>query len=140
MKRLRLVFLPILLAIASPSMAAGYKVIVNSSRGASEMTKQHVSDLFMKRTAQWEDGSPVVPVDLAADNPVRELFSKEVHGKAPAAVKSYWNQQVFSGRAVPPVENTTDTEVIDFVRRNKNAIGYVSDTADVSAVKVVTVK
>ena len=56
-----------------------------------------------------------------------------------AAVKSYWNQQIFSGRDVPPVEKKSDAEVLTFVRSTPGAIGYVSDAAAVDGVRVVTV-
>jgi hypothetical protein len=32
----------------------------------------------------------------------REGFSKEVHGRSVTAIKSFWNQQIFAGRQVPP--------------------------------------
>ena len=68
-----------------------------------------------------------------------EGFSKSIHGKTAAAVKSYWNQQIFSGREVPPVEKKSDAEVLSFVRSTPGAIGYVSDTASTDGVRVVTI-
>jgi hypothetical protein len=63
-----------------------------------------------------------------------------VHGKSVTAIKTYWQQQVFSGRDVPPVERPGDAEVVAYVRENVNAIGYVSAGAPLArGVKAVTI-
>lgn len=125
--------------IAGAAQAASYKVIVNNSVPANSLSKKAASDLFLKKTTKWENGSAVLPVDQVDSSSAREGFSKAVHGKPTAAVKSYWNQQIFSGRDVPPVEKKSDAEVLAFVRSTPGAIGYVSDTAPVDGVRVVTV-
>ena len=68
----------------------------------------------------------VEPVDQTDDSPIRERFSRDVLGKTVAQSKSYWQSQVFSGRAVPPVEMTSDARVLDYVRLHTGAVGYVS--------------
>ena len=47
-------------------------------------------------------------------------------GRSVSAVRAYWQQQIFSGRNVPPVERPSDAEVLTFVKEHPNAIGYVS--------------
>jgi ABC-type phosphate transport system substrate-binding protein len=121
------------------AQAASYKVIVNNSVSVSSLSKKAASDLFLKKTTKWESGAAVAPVDQLESSNAREGFSKAVHGKTAAAVKSYWNQQIFSGRDVPPVEKKTDAEVLAFVRSTTGAIGYVSDAASAEGVRVVTV-
>ena len=126
-------------ALAAPAQAASYKLIVNNSVPVSSLSKKAVSDLFLKKTIKWENGTAVMPVDQLDSSNAREGFSKDVHGKPAAAVKSYWNQQIFSGRDVPPVEKKSDAEVLSFVRSTPGAIGYVSEAASVDGVRVVTV-
>ena len=57
---------------------------------------------------------------------MRQSFSQAVLGKAPAAVRSYFQQLLFSGRGVPPVEKGSDADVLAFVRANPGGVGYVS--------------
>jgi len=125
--------------VTGTAQAASYKIIVNNSVPVASLSKKAASDLFLKKTTKWEDGTAVMPVDQTDSSTAREGFSKAVHGKPAAAVKSYWNQQIFSGREVPPVEKKTDAEVLSFVRSTAGAIGYVSDAAAVDGVRVVTV-
>jgi ABC-type phosphate transport system substrate-binding protein len=119
--------------------AATAKVIVNNSVTITSLSKKAASDLFLKKTTKWSDGAAVLPVDLVDTSSTRESMSKSVHGKTTAAVKSYWNQQIFSGRDVPPVEKKSDAEVLAFVRSTPGAIGYVSEAASTEGVRVVTI-
>lgn len=139
MKRIAIHLAAALLLLPLSASAASFKVVVNNAVNAGSLSKKEVSDLFMKRTTKWSNGAPVVPVDQADRSPVREEFSKVIHGKPTAAVKSYWQQQIFSGRDVPPVEKTSDADVLALVRSNPGAVGYVDAGADTSGVKVLNV-
>jgi len=121
-----------LVALVSAPAAAqqgGYVVIVNDANDISALKADEVSKIFFKKAHRWPNGNDVVPVDLPENAPVREAFSAAVHGKSVGAVRAYWQQQIFSGRAVPPAEKTSDGEVVAFVRATPGAIGYVSTGA-----------
>lgn len=123
--------------ISGVAHAAAFKIIANHSVGVGSLSAKAASDLFLKKTTKWDNGAPVVPVDQVESAAVRDEFSRAVHGRQAAAVKSYWNQQIFSGREVPPVEKRSDAEVLAFVRSTAGAVGYVSATAPTDGVRVV---
>jgi ABC-type phosphate transport system substrate-binding protein len=127
------------LAVSTIASAADFKIVANNSVPASSLSKKAASDLFLKKTTKWDNGAPAVPVDQVESSTARQGFSKSVHGKTAAAVKSYWNQQIFSGRDVPPVEKRSDAEILAFVRSTPGAIGYVSDGAATDGVRVLAV-
>lgn len=137
MKKLLLTLAISLLCAASAS-AEEFKVIVNNSVKLDLLSKKDASAIFLKKTAKWGNGTPVVPVDQI-ESAVRDAFSKTVHGKATAAVKSYWNQQIFSGRDVPPLEKPSNSEVLAFVRSTPGAIGYVSADTPTDGVRTVAI-
>lgn len=142
MKRMILLLVPILLLsfMSIPSAkTTGFKVIVNPDTDVTSLTKKQVSRLFLKKVKTWDNDLNVVPVDLPSSADAREIFSKQVHGKSVNAVQAYWQQRVFSGRDVPPPEKESDASVVEFVRNNPGAIGYVSADADVRGVKVIAV-
>jgi len=114
-------------------------LIVNKTNPTVSLGRSRVVGLFLKKSSEWDDGSPARPVDQAKDSLLREAFSKDILHKSVAAVNSYWQQQIFSGRAVPLPELASDEEVLAHVRLNPGAIGYVSGDANVSAVKVIGV-
>ena len=129
-----------LLASGAALAAEEFKVVVNAARGATTLTRERVSRLFLKQDVAWGDGSLVLPVDQTDRVPVRAAFSKAIHGRDVSAIKSYWQRQIFSGTAVPPPEKASDREVLDFVRANPGAIGYVAaDTPPGSGVVALSV-
>ena len=85
------------------------------------------------------NGMSVLPIDLFSSSSVREAFSQSIHGKSTAAVRNYWQQAAFSGTASAAPEKATDGEVVDFVKKNPGAIGYVSVFASTEGVKVINV-
>ena len=135
--------LPLALVLLLPAAAAraaeGFQVVVNAANPISSVPKDQLSRIFMKKTQKWENGQAIAPVDLDQASPVRAAFSKTVHGKPVSAVASYWQQQIFAGRDVPPAEKASDTAVIAFVKANAGAVGYVSGNAP-PEVKVLAVE
>jgi hypothetical protein len=127
-------------SFTEPSPAEGtFKMIVHPSSEVPSMTKDQASKFFLKKVTKWDNGHPVLPVDLGADSLVRASFSKEIHGKTVTAIKSYWQQKIFSGRDVPPPEKQSDAEVLAYVLANADAIGYVSENAPAGNTKVLKI-
>jgi hypothetical protein len=116
-----------------------FKVVVHADNPVTALSASETSALFLKRVTQWTHGGGIRPVDQAADSAVRTAFSRAVHGRTTAAIKSHWLQVVFSGRGTPPPE-LSEAEVVQYVRANPGAIGYVSAARDVGDLKVVTVR
>ena len=117
------------LLLFAVSAQAGVKVVVHATNTADSVSKTKAADLFLKRVTRWENGRAVTPVDQSEKSTIRTAFTKDVLGKEVAWVKSYWQKMIFSGRATPPVELSSDNEVLEFVRNNADAIGYVSEGA-----------
>jgi ABC-type phosphate transport system substrate-binding protein len=120
-------------ALSSPSAAGAqeFTVIVNAANPIASMPRDDVAKLFLKKTIAWQSGQPVAPVELPVATKAREAFARTVLNKSIPQVKSYWQQQIFSGRDVPPPEKQSENDVVAFVRSNPGAIGYVSKGVDI---------
>ena len=129
--------------IGSRPLAAqdkGYVVIVNSFNPFTSIAADDLSKIYLKKLATWSNGQTAMPVDQAATSPVRKRFAASVLNKDLGALTSYWQQMIFSGKAVPPPALDTDAAVVEFVRHNPYAVGYVSSTATLgSDVRVIAV-
>lgn len=123
---------------AAPDPA--FKVIVHPSNAQRKLTRQQIADMFLLRNTEWENNVPVAVVDQTFTSPVRAAFSTQVLLRTVAAVKSFWQQVIFSGRGVPPPERGSDAAVVAFVLQNAGAIGYVSHNAKIGDAVVVTIK
>jgi len=116
---------------------SGYQVIVSQDNPADTLSAPEVSDIFLKKTVRWPAGAAIEPVDLSGEPEVREAFSQQIHQRTTANVKSFWNREVFSGHAVPPLELAGSHEVAQFVASHTGAIGYVAGGSTPEGVKVV---
>jgi ABC-type phosphate transport system substrate-binding protein len=131
----------IALASATRSAAAQeYKMIVNSASGVADISLDQANKIFLKQSEKFANGTAASPVYQSKASAVRIAFDKAVLGKSVAAVETYWQQQIFSGKDVPPPSKGSDDDVIAFVKATPGGIGYVSASAAVAGVKVVTVK
>lgn len=142
-RRLTLLLLCITVGLFVRSVPAGemngFRVIVNGQNSVSAANVGFVADAFLKKTSEWGDGQLIQPVDLKASSETRRIFSLVVLGRSVAAVRTYWQQRVFSGRGVPPPELDDDAEVVRYVSSHRGAIGYVSATAKLDGVKVIAI-
>lgn len=120
--------------------APGFRLVVHPSNPETAASRELMSDAFLKKATRWPGGEPMRPVDLAHGNPVREAFSRSVLGRPAAAVRSYWQQRIFTGRGVPPPEVASDAQVLRYVQEHAGGVGYVSAAADPSTVKVLPIR
>ena len=120
--------------------SAGYRIVVNASNPIDAVDRRFLTEAFFKKTTRWPNDLLIRPADQSTDSTVRRAFSDDVLRRSVAAVKSYWQQMVFSGRGVPPPELDDDAEVIKFVARNPGAVGYVSPGANVAGVKPIAMR
>jgi ABC-type phosphate transport system substrate-binding protein len=139
-KTIAILWTLLLFVVATPAAAQDVKVIVNSANSTVDLPGDVVTKLFLKQTTKFPNGTAAQPVDQAKGNSVRAAFSKSVLGRGVSAVESYWQQQIFSGKDVPPPTKASDDEVVAYVKANAGAIGYVSAGASTAGVKVVDVK
>ena len=118
----------------------GYQVIVNPDNPVTEVDRDFLHDAFLKKNTSWSGGESLRPVDLSRRYPARESFTREVLKKTLPQLKRYWNQQIFSGKGVPPPELDSEKAVIAYVLANKGAVGYLPSGVDPAGAKVVKVK
>ena len=116
-----------------------FVVIVHPKNPHVQLDRGFIADAFLKKTTRWPDGDVIKPVDLPPSSPVRESFSQSVLKRSVAAVRSYWQQMIFSGRDVPPPELANDDLVVKYVTTHTDAIGYVSRETRLGDARVVAV-
>lgn len=126
------------IALAEDS-ASGFRLVAHPDNPAASVGRQFIADAFLKKATRWSDGVAIEAVDHRSNAPVRQRFSEQVLRRTVAAVRNYWQQRIFTGRGVPPPELDSDEAVVRYVRSHRGAVGYVSEAAETSAVKLVTI-
>ena len=136
---LLLVVITLLLGAAPRGSRAdgdAFVVIVNPETDATTIERGFLRDAYLKKATTW-GGVTLRPVDLSSRFAARERFTRDVIKKTPAQLRSYWNQQIFSGKGVPPPEVETAAAVVRYVSATKGAVGYVPAGTDVAGAKVI---
>jgi len=118
----------------------GYKLVVHPDNPVSEVDRDFVRDAFLKKALEWPNGQTIRPVDLSDSFPAHDRFARTMLRKTPSQLKSYWNQQIFSGKGVPPPSADTTAAMIAYVLANPGALGYLPSDANPGSLKVVGVR
>ncbi len=116
-----------------------FRVIAHAARPETSVERVFVTDVFLKNVTRWANDDLARPVDQRPDSEVRKRFSDSVLHRTVAAVKTYWQQRIFSGRGVPPPEVESDEAVVQYVEAHAGAIGYISGSAPHGKTKILTV-
>jgi hypothetical protein len=134
--------LALVMAASEVAFAAehGFRVVVHPQNHQAVFDRDLLTDAFLKKRMRWPDGEAMQPVDQRFEAPARARFSEAVLRRSVFAIRSYWQQRIFTGRGVPPPELGTDEAVIRYVQSHRGAVGYVSDHADTTGVRVLTPK
>jgi hypothetical protein len=125
--------------VHAADVASDFRVITHPGRRENSVTREFVADAFLKNVAHWPDDEAIRPVDQRADTAVRRHFSDSVLLRSVQAVKTYWQQRIFSGRGVPPPELDSEEAVVHYVEAHPGALGYISGNVSPGKAKVLAV-
>ena len=108
--------LVLLLPAGLRAQEVAYTLVVHTTNPIAHLSRDQVSKIFLRK------------------------FTKQILQRTIAWVETWWQQQTFAGVGVAPPERTSDLEVLEYIRKYPNAIGYVrADVPIGSGVKTVTV-
>ena len=128
-------------ALAPPLHAADHDhpfvLIAHPDVPRGTCDEKTVRRIFLGKKTRWEGGLPVVPVMLR-EGDLHEAFVEEMLDRTVSKFEVYWKQAVFTGRGIPPRSFETEEELLAFVASTPGAMGYVSEVAPLSGVKIVT--
>lgn len=114
-------------------------IIVNSTNGVSQITKNQLQDFFFKRSRMWSDGSPVRFFDHS-DTDLRKSFLQKFIRMTPRQVDQFWIAQKFSSGDSAPTQVSSDSMIMNMVSRFPGGIGYVREGTTLSKnVKIIEV-
>ncbi len=141
-RRIAAIVTLLLLGGAPAALGAGappIAVIVGASSVVRQLSLDTLRDLYLRRQRVWPTGRRVIPVNLPADDPVRETFSQRVLGRATGDLAGYWNRRYFEG-VQPPLVLKTPSAVCAYLAVEPDAVGYVPlEDVDRAACRVLLV-
>lgn len=122
-----LVVLVALLSAATAPVRDDVCVVAHLPSGveARSVDVDLVRRLFLVRQRFWPDGSVAHPVNLPANSPVRDTFSRVVLGRSVKALAPYWSDRYFHGTRPPPTVASAEAMQL-FLERTPGSVGYVA--------------
>tara|TARA_R110001592_G_scaffold165658_1_gene400143 strand:+ start:43 stop:471 length:429 start_codon:yes stop_codon:yes gene_type:complete len=126
MKRLLLLTLPLILTLFYAELSLAEVIVVaNKDNQMRMLTKKQVIDIYMGRTSLFPNGEAALPLDQNSNSLIRKIFYQNLVNKTVNEINAYWARLLFSGRATPPRMVETASSVIDIIKNNKSALGYI---------------
>lgn len=124
---------------AASAAQAGIAIIAHPSNPLAGITQEQLARIYLGKTREFPNGTPVTALDLREGNATRIRFYKVVAEKDEAALKVYWAKLLFTGKAQPPKEMNDDEAVKEWVSKNPDALGYVDGKVLDKSVKVLLI-
>lgn len=122
----------------SASVFAELAIVVHPSN-ANQLSQKEVYKIFLGKSKEFPSGQNAIAFDQVEGQEVRTEFEANVLKKAPHQLKAYWSKQVFTGKGKPPEALYSDAEIIEKVKNNPNAIGYINKSNITADVKVINI-
>jgi ABC-type phosphate transport system substrate-binding protein len=110
-------------------------VIVNTP--TDEISFNEMKTIMRGERQRWKDGTKVVLALMKTTTPIGELTADKVYKMSASQLNKYWLAQVFQGRVQAPNFFTSESELVEFVRQTKGAIGVVTSNGGNNSEKVL---
>lgn len=124
------------IALASFSSFAEISVIVNNAN-ADALNAKLIKRIYLGKIKTFPSGDKVTVLTLKDDAPATETFRQNALKKSNSQFKSYWSKLAFTGNGTPPKEVASATDMVNAVKADPSAIGFVDSSAVTGDVKVI---
>lgn len=131
----KLLFLvTVLIGAMTSSCFAGVQVIGHEDLQPMDSTL--LRRIYTGRVVQVQRQA-IQPVNQKTGSTSRALFIASVIKQNDDDYIAYWIVRRAIGKGVPPLELVDDAQVVDFVRANPGAIGYIDSATAIDGVRVL---
>lgn len=133
------VFLILFASIPVKVSAEEDVVIIGSANvPVDSLRSVDVMNIYLGKKTTWDNGNQIVFVTLKSGETHKKLL-RDYLNKNPVQFKNYWKQMLFTGKGSIPQSFATDDEVIDYISKNENVIGYISKAVSGSGLKMISI-
>jgi ABC-type phosphate transport system substrate-binding protein len=130
-----MLLISLLLVMFMPSARAELAIIVHINNKVDSLTAKQVQDIFMGRSRTFPNDKYALPIDQSS--PLRAEFYQKLTGRPVEQVNAYWARIMFTGQASPPQQLPDDKTILQTVRENEGAIGYIDSEQVDKTIRVV---
>ena len=132
------IVLIILLMLLTTMLNAKIIIIINKDSNIKVIPKPAAKAIFMGELKSLK-GIDELIVTIQNGNDSHNAFLQEFVGSSASDFKKHWEKMIYTGKAMEPEVLSSDKDVIEFVKANKGAIGYIDVKSIDDSVKAVMV-
>ena len=119
-------FSPLALAENKQASFAESKVlIILASDNINNISVETVSNLYSFRQKLMPNHQKAKLTSLPSDSTATIYFTQKIFNYYPYQLKRIWERAIFSGKARRPKEFNNADELLNYIKSNNNAIGYL---------------
>ena len=104
-------------------------ILINKSAPQSYFNKKEIQRIFTARLLLWKTGEPFTIVMLK-DKKSLELFLDKYIDMTSKHFIQTWKRHVVTGKGRSPIRLDTNEQIIDYISKNRFAIGYIKGTTE----------
>ena len=119
------VFIGVLVSYSSAAFGQEYVIVVHKEFKDAAISAKELRRIFLGKAKRWPDGRTVL-VAYNCNDVSHEQFSRNLVHKSPGQLNTFWRRSLYSGRSVLPYQADNSEQLLAYLKRNKNAIGYLS--------------
>ena len=124
-----------LISISGLSLADPVAV-VSSKSTITAASKEEIANLFLGKS-NAVGGASAIPVGLKEGNPLRDAFFQHFAGKSADQAKAIISKQVFTGKAQPMKEVSSDADIKSVIASDANTVGMIDSASVDASVKII---
>ena len=110
-------------------------IIINNKTSITNLTISELSDIYLLRMSNWNEGGRIVPVNRESESEERDKFSNKVLKQSQSDLNNYWNKMHFKG-VIPPLIQESDGAVLAFIKKVPGSIGYINANSNLNLKEV----
>ncbi len=114
-------------------------IIANKNVTEETLTQAEIRSIFLGEKSQWRNGRKIFFV-LLKNYEIHNKFLSDYINKSVTQYNNHWKKLVFIGKGRTPTFFNTADQILDYVTRVEDAIGYVpASSIDSKRVKRITI-
>ncbi|MFD2166560.1 phosphate ABC transporter substrate-binding protein [Thalassotalea euphylliae] len=130
------IIIVLLFLVTHAVSAAEISVIVNSTN-SDAIDAKLIKRIYLGKTKSFANGTKANVLSLSDSISATEEFRQKALSKSTSQFKSYWSKLAFTGKGTPPKEIASEAAMIDAVKNDASAIGFVTSANVTGDVKVI---
>ena len=113
-------------------------IVVHPNSPLAKISAKELKDIYRNKIKKWKFGGAIIRTSLKKGE-THKAFCKTIK-KSPSKLKRFWKKQVFTGKGAALKKFKSEKELINFIKDNELAIGYIDSASANDSIKVLPIK